>query len=73
MQEETFVVLAGMLSINVGDPPERQDVPVGGLIHIESGTALQTANHGSEDLLVYVYGCPPESQRAETLESALED
>src|SRR3954454_24109569 len=53
LQEETFVVLAGTLTMYVGEPPERQDVPVGGLIHVEPGTVLQTANHGDEDLLVY--------------------
>lgn len=70
-QEETFVVLSGTLSMYVGDPPERQDVPVGGLIHIEPGTPLQSANHGEEDLLVYAYGTPSESEHAELLESAV--
>jgi mannose-6-phosphate isomerase-like protein (cupin superfamily) len=68
-QEETFVVLAGMLSMYVGDPPERQDVPVGGLIHVDAGTPLQTVNHGDEDLVLYAYGTPPESERAEILDS----
>ncbi len=45
-QEETFVVLAGTLSMYLGEPPERQDVPTGGVIHVEPGTPLQTANHG---------------------------
>jgi mannose-6-phosphate isomerase-like protein (cupin superfamily) len=71
LQEETFVVLAGTLSMYLGEPPERVDVPVGGLIHVEPGTALQTVNHGTKDLLVYVYGMPPESEHAELLESAL--
>jgi quercetin dioxygenase-like cupin family protein len=70
-QEETFVVLAGTLSMYLGEPPERQDVPVGGLIHVEPGTILQTANHGDVDLLVYVYGTPPEHEHAELLGSAL--
>jgi quercetin dioxygenase-like cupin family protein len=68
-QEETFVVLAGTLSMYVGEPPERRDVPVGGLIHIEPGTPLQTVNHGDEDLVLYAYGTPPESEHAEILES----
>ena len=68
-QEETFVVLAGMLSMYVGDPPERQDVPAGGLIHVDAGTPLQTVNHGDEDLVLYAYGTPPESERAEILDS----
>ena len=71
LQEETFVVLSGTLSMYVGDPPERKDVPVGGLIHIEPGTPLQSVNHAEEDLVVYVYGTPPESEHAEILDSAV--
>ena len=70
-QAETFVVLAGTLSMYVGDPPERIDVPTGGVIHVEPRTPLQSANHGDTDLLVYAYGTPPESERAELLDSAL--
>jgi quercetin dioxygenase-like cupin family protein len=68
-QEETFVVLSGKLSMYVGDPPERQDVPAGGVIHIEAGTPLQSVNHGDEDLVLYAYGTPRESERAEILDS----
>lgn len=70
-QEETFVVLSGTLSMYLGEPPERHDVGPGGLIHVEPGTPLQTVNHGDEDLLVYAYGTPPESENAEILESAV--
>ncbi|HEY3020675.1 MAG TPA: cupin domain-containing protein [Solirubrobacteraceae bacterium] len=70
-QEETFVVLAGTLSMYLGEPPERCDVPTGGLIHVEPGTPLQAANHGDEDLVVYAYGTPPESEHAEILASAV--
>jgi quercetin dioxygenase-like cupin family protein len=71
LQEETFVPLAGTLTMYLGEPPERHDVPVGGLIHVEPGTPLQTVNLGDEDLLVYVYGWPPESENAELLDSAV--
>jgi quercetin dioxygenase-like cupin family protein len=67
-QEETFVPLSGSLTMYLGDPPERRDVPVGGLIHVAAGTELQTANHGADDLLVYVYGFPPEDENAEVLD-----
>src|SRR3954452_10825246 len=70
-QEETFVVLAGTLSMYLGEPPERRDVGAGGLIHVEPGTPLQTVTHASDELLVYAYGTPPESEHAELLESAL--
>ena len=71
LQEETFVVLSGTLSMYVGEPPERQDVPAGALIHIEPGTPLQSANHGDVELVVYVYGTPPENENAELLDPAL--
>jgi quercetin dioxygenase-like cupin family protein len=71
IQEETFVVLAGTLSMYLGDPPERHDVPTGALVHVEPGTALQSVNHGDTDLLVYAYGIPPEDEHAEILDSAV--
>ncbi len=46
-------------------------MPTGGLIHVDPGTALQTVNHGDEDLLVYAYGYPPEHEHAELLDSAV--
>jgi len=70
VQEETFVVLAGTLSMYLGEPPQRHDVPVGGVVRVPPGTPLQAANHGDEPLLVYAHGWPPESERAELLEPA---
>lgn len=70
-QEETFVVLEGTLTMYLGEPPERVDVPRGGVVHVEAMTPLQTVNHGAEDLLVYAYGYPPEDEHAEILETAI--
>jgi quercetin dioxygenase-like cupin family protein len=70
-QDETFVVLAGTLSMYVGEPPERQDVPAGSLAHIKAGTALQSVNHGDDNLVVYAHGWPPEDHNAELLPSAI--
>src|SRR4051794_40113872 len=72
-QEETFVVIRGTLTMYLGEPPERRDVPVGGLIHVGPGTPLQTVNHGDVDLLVYAYGYPPETEYAEILEPAVSE
>jgi mannose-6-phosphate isomerase-like protein (cupin superfamily) len=69
-QEETFVVLEGTLTMYLGEPPVREDVTVGGLIHVAPGTPLQTANHGDIDLVVYAYGSPPD-QGAEVLPDAV--
>jgi mannose-6-phosphate isomerase-like protein (cupin superfamily) len=71
VQEETFVVLRGTLSMYVGDPPERHDLSAGALITVDPGTPLQAANHGDTDLVLYAYGYPPESEHAEILDSAV--
>jgi quercetin dioxygenase-like cupin family protein len=71
LQEETFVVLSGTLSIYLGEPPERHDVPPGGVVHVEPRTAVQSVNHGDVDLLVYIHGTPPETERADLLDSAV--
>ncbi len=70
-QEETFVVVSGTLTMYLGDPPERQEVGQGGLIHVEAGTALQIKNEGGEELVLYIHGWPPESEHAEILDSVV--
>jgi mannose-6-phosphate isomerase-like protein (cupin superfamily) len=69
-QEEMFLVLSGTLTMYLGEPPERVDVPMGGVVHVAGGTPVQTANHGAEDLVVFATGYPPD-QGAELLESAI--
>ena len=69
-QEETFLVLSGTLSMYVGEPPERVELLPGEVINIPAGTPLQSANHGSEELIVYAYGYPPD-EGAEVLEPAV--
>jgi mannose-6-phosphate isomerase-like protein (cupin superfamily) len=69
-QEEMFVVLSGTLTMYLGEPPERIDVPAGGVVHVAAGTPLQTVNHGAEDLLVFASGYPPDDG-AELLDSAI--
>ena len=64
-------MLRGTLSMYLGERPERVDVPTGGLLCVDAGVPLQSANHGDGDLLVYAYGYPPEDDQAELLESAL--
>ena len=70
-QDETFVVVRGTLTMYLGDPPERHEVGQGGLIHVESGTPLQTVNESGDDLLLYAHGWPPEDEHAEILDSAV--
>jgi len=64
VQDETFVPVQGTLTMYLGDPPERHEVSVGGLIHVEAGTPLQVVNEGDTDLLVCITGAPPERGQA---------
>lgn len=64
-QEEVFVVLEGTLTVDLGDPPERHEVPRGGVLVVESGTILQLRNAGDEELVLFIYGAPPVTGQGE--------
>jgi len=64
-QEEVFVVLEGTLTIDLGEPPERHEVPRGGVVVVERGTILQLRNAGDGDVVLFIYGAPPETGKAE--------
>ena len=68
-QEEVFVVLDGTLTIDVGEPPERHDVPRGGVVVIERGTTLQLRNAGDDELVLFIYGAPAETGKSEFFDS----
>jgi mannose-6-phosphate isomerase-like protein (cupin superfamily) len=70
-QEETFVVLSGTLTIYLGEPPEVLEIPTGGVLRVGPGTPLQSVNRGRDDLVVFAYGTPPETESAELLDSAV--
>ena len=65
------MVVAGTLTVYLGEPPEQVEVSQGGVVHVEAGTELQLANRGDEEVLLWAYGAPPEAGGAEFLESAL--
>jgi len=64
-QEEVFVVLSGMLTMLLGDPPERVDVGPQSVVAVEPMTPLQVRNEGDEELVLYIYGAPPEQAGAD--------
>jgi mannose-6-phosphate isomerase-like protein (cupin superfamily) len=72
VQEEVFVVLAGTLTMLLGDPWERVDVPTHGLVAVEPGTPLQVRNEGTEELVLYIYGAPAEQGGADFLDDVPE-
>lgn len=65
------MVLDGTLTMFLGEPPERVEVQRGGLLHVDARTPLQIVNNETEDLLLYIYGCPPEAEHAEILDSVI--
>src|SRR5512132_1040890 len=71
VQEETFIVIGGALTMYLGDPPERREVPRGGLIHVEAGTPLQIVNEARAALLLRAYGSPRDPAAAQLLDSAV--
>ncbi len=64
-QEEVFVVVSGKLTMLLGDPPERVDVGPQSVVAVEPGTALQVRNESDEELVLYIYGAPPEQEGAD--------
>ena len=65
VQEEVFVVLSGKLTMLLGDPPERVDVGPHSVLAVEPMTALQVRNEGDEELVLFIYGAPPEQAGAD--------
>jgi mannose-6-phosphate isomerase-like protein (cupin superfamily) len=65
VQEEVFVVISGALTMLLGDPPERIDVGPESVVAVEPGTPLQVRNEGGEELVLYIYGAPPEQGGAD--------
>ena len=67
-QEEVFVVLEGTLTMLLGEPPERVELPPHSVVNVETNTPLQLFNAGSEDVTVFIYGAPPATDQSEMLE-----
>ncbi len=67
VQEELFVVLEGNATMDIGDPPERVELPSGSVCAVQPGTALQVRNDGPRDLLVFIVGAPPVESGADYL------
>jgi mannose-6-phosphate isomerase-like protein (cupin superfamily) len=64
-QEEVFVVLSGTLTMHLGDPAERVELPPESVVAVEPGTALQVRNDGVDEAVVFIYGAPPVQEGAD--------
>ena len=60
VQEEIFVVLEGVATMTLGDPPQRIQVPAGSLVIVERGTPVQQRNEGARDAVIVAIGAPRE-------------
>lgn len=67
-QEEIFLVVSGTLTMLLGDPPERVDVPEGGIVAVKPGTGIQMRNTGDADVVVFAYGAPPVTGQVDHLD-----
>ena len=67
VQEEVFVVMAGTLTIHMGegDEPEQHELATGSVLVVQPGTALQLSNRHEDELRLFIVGAPPE--RGETV------
>jgi quercetin dioxygenase-like cupin family protein len=68
VQEEVFVVLEGTLTVLLGDPFERFDLPPQSVVSLEPGTGIQLRNESDETVTVFAYGAPPVAGQAEYLD-----
>jgi mannose-6-phosphate isomerase-like protein (cupin superfamily) len=64
VQEEVFVVLSGTLTMLLGEPHERVELPPQSVVAVEPKTPLQLRNDTDDEVIVFIYGAPP--LRAET-------
>lgn len=67
-QEEVFVVLSGTMTMLLGEPPERFDLPPTSVAAVEPMTPLQVRNEGDEELVLFIYGAPPEQAGTDFLD-----
>jgi mannose-6-phosphate isomerase-like protein (cupin superfamily) len=68
LQEEVFVVLSGTLTMLLGEPPERVELPPNSVVAVEPKTPLQLRNDSGDEVLVFIYGAPPMQGEAQFLD-----
>jgi mannose-6-phosphate isomerase-like protein (cupin superfamily) len=70
IQEETFVVLDGTLTIHMGEDGavEKHELERGSVLVVQPGTPLQLSNRHDEELRLFIVGAPPERGESTFLE-----
>src|SRR3954453_10470401 len=67
-QEEVLALAPGTPTILQGEPAERFDLPPTSVVAVEPMTPLQVRNESDEELVLFVYGAPPEQAGADFLD-----
>jgi mannose-6-phosphate isomerase-like protein (cupin superfamily) len=70
VQEEVFCIVEGTLTMLLGEPAERFELPPRSLVVVEPGTPLQLRNESDAGVIVFAYGAPqqPRDYKAEILD-----
>jgi mannose-6-phosphate isomerase-like protein (cupin superfamily) len=68
-QEEVFVVIAGTMTMLLGEPAERfEGLGPRSVVAVQPMTPLQVRNDSAdEELVLFIYGAPPEQAGADFL------
>ena len=67
-QEEVFVILDGSVTMMLGDPPQREQLPARSIVRVAPGTPLQIQNESDGEATLLIWGAPPERGKAEILD-----
>ena len=59
--------LEGEMTVYMGDPPERVELPAGSVLAVHTGTPLQLRNESDAEARLFIYGAPPEQGGGEFL------
>jgi mannose-6-phosphate isomerase-like protein (cupin superfamily) len=70
IQEEVFVVLAGTLTVHMGEDGavEQHQLEQGSVLVVQPGTALQLSNRHEAELRLFILGAPPQRGEATFLD-----
>jgi mannose-6-phosphate isomerase-like protein (cupin superfamily) len=70
IQEEVFVVLAGTLTVHMGEDGavEQHELAPGSVLIVQPGTALQLSNRHEDELRLFILGAPPQRGEATFLD-----
>ena len=67
-QEEVFLVLDGVLTLALGEPPEMVELLAGSIARVGTGTEIQVQNRTDAQVRLLIWGAPPTTGQAQILD-----